>query len=208
MVVNVYFGKGESAIHGAGIVLKSGEILHNRGQVCPKKIEEAKWTPLRDKEITASMAKYKTAYNQKCRMEEKIKEAELLLESLKQKKEEIEGTMKTIKNDVERHIAKKDRRAKAEIEIAKYKGIDENELISYSLIGGKAEDKYKILAIIRKSKKPCTYTYGFEYRHPTTYRVPITKEQAEEYLLNNSMVDARVDKDAIRINEYSENDMW
>ena len=53
------------------------------------------------------------------------------------------------------------------------------------------------------------YTYGLEYRSPTTNHVPITKEKAIQYIEEGGFVDVELlENNTIHINRYSANDMW
>lgn len=62
--------------------------------------------------------------------------------------------------------------------------------------------------IIADSDLPILYTFGFEYRDPTTHCVPITKEEAYEIIRTESLLDIDFTDDYIYLNGYSENDMW
>lgn len=66
----------------------------------------------------------------------------------------------------------------------------------------------KAIELISDTNKEINYTYGFEYRGPTTYRVPIDKEKAIEIIKRNGFIDITEYEDWIHINEYSVNDMW
>ena len=78
----------------------------------------------------------------------------------------------------------------------------------YGRSNGKFQNKDDVIAYVKESDKPCVYTYGFEYRHPTTHRVPLTKDEAIEKIKKNSFVDVTEEKDVIHINAYSDNDMF
>ena len=67
---------------------------------------------------------------------------------------------------------------------------------------------YKDLEAAVATGKPIKYTYGFKYRGPTTYEVPITTEQALEIGKKNSIFEVIDKGDWIDFNAYSANDMW
>ncbi len=67
---------------------------------------------------------------------------------------------------------------------------------------------YKDLEAAVATGKPIKYTFGFKYRHPTTYEVPITAEQALEFGKTESFYDVTDMGDWIDFNAYSSNDMW
>ena len=68
----------------------------------------------------------------------------------------------------------------------------------------------KALAIKRvmETVKPLVYTLGFEYRHPTTHRVPIDKVKAVQLIQGNGYLDIKEEDTCIHLNEFSDNDMW
>lgn len=68
--------------------------------------------------------------------------------------------------------------------------------------------KLEIANYIEASNKPCVYTYGFEFKNPTTHRKKITKQQAIDKVLSYGIVDITEETDVIHINEFSDNDMW
>ena len=61
---------------------------------------------------------------------------------------------------------------------------------------------------ILNSDKPCVYTLGVSYRNPTTYRVPISKEEAIRIIKGDNVVDVEEQEDVFHINAYSGNDLW
>lgn len=69
-------------------------------------------------------------------------------------------------------------------------------------------DKAFILAVLKKTKRPITYTYGLSYRNPTTHNQPISKDLAIQYITRGSMLSVRAEDNVIRIQEVSEMDMW
>ena len=68
--------------------------------------------------------------------------------------------------------------------------------------------KDEILDLVKITNKPCKYTYGFKYRNPTTYEVPISREEAIKTITNDIVIDVTEREDFIDINGYSEMDMW
>lgn len=63
-------------------------------------------------------------------------------------------------------------------------------------------------AVIETTEKPIVYTYGYEYRQPTTHRKPVTKEEALNIVKKESLLDAKEEEHCIHLNAYSSNDMW
>lgn len=69
-------------------------------------------------------------------------------------------------------------------------------------------DKNKLKEFIKTTDKDIRYTYGFEYRSPTTHKVLIDKERAINITENESFLDAYEFEDYLHLNAYSGNDMW
>lgn len=63
-------------------------------------------------------------------------------------------------------------------------------------------------AVIETTDKPILYTYGLAYRHPTTYKKPVTVDEAISIIQNESLLDADEYDDYIHLNAFSGNDMW
>lgn len=61
---------------------------------------------------------------------------------------------------------------------------------------------------IAATDKPLAYTFGFEYRRPTTHRVPIDKERAYKIIDRDGRLDITEEDDCIHLNEFSDYDMW
>lgn len=68
--------------------------------------------------------------------------------------------------------------------------------------------KEEMLAFMKKTDKPFVYTYGLEYRNPTTHRKPVTKEEAVRIFEKGCCVDATEEEACIHVNEFGEMDMW
>lgn len=66
--------------------------------------------------------------------------------------------------------------------------------------------KDEVENFLKTTNKPFKYTYGFEYRNPTTHRVPITREQALKYW--HECADVCEYDDFVHIQQFSANDMW
>lgn len=66
----------------------------------------------------------------------------------------------------------------------------------------------ELIEIIKNTNKPIVYTYGLKFRRPLTLEVPITKEQAIEYIKNDSRTDATEYFDRLDLNQYGSNDMY
>lgn len=61
---------------------------------------------------------------------------------------------------------------------------------------------------ITTTTKPIRFTYGLEYRNPTTYRVPMKKDDAITVIKARGLVDINEYDDFVLVNEFSSNDMW
>lgn len=61
---------------------------------------------------------------------------------------------------------------------------------------------------ILKADKPCKYTYGFKYKHPSIYEIPITTDEAIDIILTELLLDIKERDEYFDINAYSSNDMW
>lgn len=68
--------------------------------------------------------------------------------------------------------------------------------------------KEEALNLLETTDKPIKFTYGLAYRNPTTYKVPMTREDAIKTLSSNGLVDMQEFEDYVHVNKYSENDMW
>ena len=68
-------------------------------------------------------------------------------------------------------------------------------------------DKKKAEEFIKNTDKPIVYTYGFEYRNPTTHRKPISKEKAIQ-ILNEEWCDLTEEENDVHLNAFSANDMF
>lgn len=69
-------------------------------------------------------------------------------------------------------------------------------------------NRYVAKKKIEASDKPLVYTYGYEYRCPSTHRVPIDKEKAFKIIDKNGYLDITEEENCIHLNEFSDNDMW
>lgn len=65
-----------------------------------------------------------------------------------------------------------------------------------------------LIAVIETTDKPIVYTYGYEYRQPTTHRKPVTKEEALNIVKTEGWLDATEEETCIHLNAFSANDMW
>lgn len=65
------------------------------------------------------------------------------------------------------------------------------------------------IALLQRTNRQIIYTYGLEYKNPTTHRVPITKEDALHIWNRGGFVEVdALNPEYIHIKEYSANDMW
>ena len=69
-------------------------------------------------------------------------------------------------------------------------------------------DRNKLKEIIQSTEKNIVYTYGLAFRHPTTYRVPVSVEKALQIVECESLLDAKEEEGCIHLNAFSGNDMW
>lgn len=69
-------------------------------------------------------------------------------------------------------------------------------------------DKAYVSWVIKRTNRPITYTYGLEYRKPTTCHKPISKELGLEYVNSNRWISVTATDKELNIQEVSENDMW
>ena len=69
-------------------------------------------------------------------------------------------------------------------------------------------NKQALKAFVAETEKPICYTHGFEWKHPTTHRVPKSKEEAIRIIDKASLLDADEEENCLHLNEYSTNDMW
>lgn len=69
-------------------------------------------------------------------------------------------------------------------------------------------DREELVKVIEETDKPIVYTVGLSYRHPTTWRDPISKERAVQIAKTEGWLDATEEDDCIHLNAFDENDMW
>ena len=65
-----------------------------------------------------------------------------------------------------------------------------------------------LIAVIETTDKPIVYTYGLIYRHPTTYRKPVSKKEAVNIVKKESLLDATEEETCIHLNAFGDSDMW
>lgn len=69
--------------------------------------------------------------------------------------------------------------------------------------------KEKAIELINRQDWDLVFTYGLEYRHPTTYRVPISKEEAIKIIEKEELLDIdQIGINTLKLNAYSSNDLW
>ena len=69
-------------------------------------------------------------------------------------------------------------------------------------------NRAELIEKINETDKEIKYTYGLSYRHPTTYKKPVSKEEAVRIVNKESLLDATEYDDYIHLNAFSGNDMW
>ena len=79
---------------------------------------------------------------------------------------------------------------------------------SYSFYNGTLNKNKKEIIDLINSTDTILYTNGLEYRNPTTYRVPISKDKAIELIESNGLIDVYHNENCLYIQEYSSNDMY
>lgn len=62
-------------------------------------------------------------------------------------------------------------------------------------------------AYVSATDKPLLYTYGYEYRNPSTHRVPVEKDLALVVIERESYLDIQFETDYVHLNAFSENDL-
>ena len=67
--------------------------------------------------------------------------------------------------------------------------------------------KDEMIDFLKRTKKPFRYTYGIEYRNPTTNGKPLTRKEAVSMFKRTGM-DVTERETYIDMNDYSDNDMW
>ena len=137
-------------------------------------------------------------------IQNQIDKLEFKKEELKAKKQILENERTVFQKEINNLV--KDYSENKKIQLIK-KSVKGDELLYMSFYHGTL-DKMKAKAIISKTKRPITYTYGLAYRNPTTYHVPKTVEEAFEIIDTESLLDIHFNKDEIHLNAYSGNDMW
>ena len=69
-------------------------------------------------------------------------------------------------------------------------------------------DKNVLKDFIRTTDKPIVYTYGVTFRHPTTYRKPLSVDEALAVVDKEFYLDATEEENCLHLNAFSDNDMW
>lgn len=136
--------------------------------------------------------------------QESIEEMEKMIEELRIKKAELENERKEIQKEIN-NLAMRYSEDKKLTEIKKT--VKGNEIEKMSFYDGTL-DVLRAKAILLKSKRPITYTYGLSYRNPTTFHVPKTIEEAFSIIENEGFLDITFGKYEIHLNAFSCNDMW
>ena len=63
-------------------------------------------------------------------------------------------------------------------------------------------------AFIETTEKPIVYTVGYAFRHPTTYREPVSKKEALKIVDRESLLDANEEETCLHLNSFTSSDMW
>lgn len=146
-----------------------------------------------------------------CKMETKQKEIDEVIKELEKRLNEERQLKDSLAKSISSYNelrSKAYKNYKEETRIKELsKSISGNEILEMSFYHGTL-DEIKAKAIIKKSNRPLTYTYGFSYRNPTTNHVKKTKEEAFTIIDTESFLDISFGEKEIHLNAYSANDMW
>lgn len=140
-------------------------------------------------------------------LDKQIAKLETEKEKLLQKKQQLNNT-----RDAENKAHIKEMQSIANR--YKYKDIKGNELVEYSFMGSSTNSANRVSReciryVVERSKRKLLYTHGLAYRHPTTYKQPISKVRAMQIIDSADFLDVdATHSDTIYLNTYSENDMW
>ena len=86
-----------------------------------------------------------------------------------------------------------------------------NKKCLYGLMGEKGKfdgNKDGLFDYFRQTKKRIEYTFGFEYRHPTTCHELVTADEVIAKFQIAPFIEVYEFDDYIHVNAYSDNDMW
>ena len=78
----------------------------------------------------------------------------------------------------------------------------------YSFMGSHELNREETIEFLKEVNKPIKYTYGLEYRGPTTHKVPMTAEKAIQTFKQGGAIDITEHDDYVHVNEFSGNDLW
>lgn len=73
---------------------------------------------------------------------------------------------------------------------------------------GKLKTKEEAIKYINNSKKDIKHTHGFTFRNPITYKKPIEKELAIDFVKYSDLIDIEETDNFIHLNTFSSGDMW
>lgn len=192
-------------------------ILHDFSMVLKEKHPELKVVnyPEATKAETTHMAFIKSQYDKKqlicVEQKRKAQEYEKRKAALEKEMAELQAQINLARETTEKKIKEIDAETAKIIIDKKYEGITGNELVSYSFTGdeeGPVISSEAIPYLIERTKRKILYTDGISYRHPSTYRKPISKTEALKIIKDSWFTLDATSPDYIHINTYSCNDMW
>lgn len=73
---------------------------------------------------------------------------------------------------------------------------------------GKFKTKEEVIEYINSSKKDIKHTHGFTFKNPITYKKPIEKELAINFVEYSDLIDIEETDNFIHLNTFSSSDMW
>lgn len=80
-------------------------------------------------------------------------------------------------------------------------------MLQYSFFGDSKNSKAEAMEFLEKTDKVIKWTFGFKFRNPTTYEIPISNEKAIKLFKENSLTDVTEKDTWIDFEQYSSNDM-
>lgn len=69
-------------------------------------------------------------------------------------------------------------------------------------------DKKVLRETIKNTNKQVLFTYGYTWKNPTTYKQPVSVEEALRIVEKEELLDATESDDNIHLNAFSINDLY
>lgn len=193
---------------GTNIFTEDNKIINVKTPEEPFKEIEEKEVPAKTRKLLKEILKRKQQWihrqSEQNNIQSEIEKLEKSIAELMEKSRMLEQERESIQKEINVLVkAYSDDKIIREIK----KTVKGNENLRMSFYD-RTLDRIKAKAIILKSKRPITYTYGLAYRNPTTYHVPKTMEEAFEIIDTEGLLDITFSTNEIHLNAYSGNDMW